>query len=716
MAKSEKMQKGSDSERAPLPDRTRVELSPFAENAQDTAKHRVPIEDDPPPRASRKSTSQPSIIVDDALDVEKSPPARKSSGLRRPKNGHAPEEDLDDEPPAEEPPENATRISPAPDRRPARPERPVADENATSAGPPISVEVISGPDEGVRLPIRGGRMIVGRGDGCDLKLTDASASRRHVELTVGPAGLVMRDLGSGNGTRVNGKREVEAVLAHRDEVSLGETVLRMIDELKRHDEEQEAARAAAEPRKAPPRRPGAPAVAEGDPATGSEDFEEAGRSTGVLDVPPAHHLPPAARPNLVDRFRGLPKQMRILVIAGLVLVFVVILATMASSVTPKPVVDPNKGLAKKEAEYTEVVKEAKRLLMDKKYAEALARYQDAKDLIDKPELAKPIEFAERNLKAKKLLDDAVAASQRADWDNAIAKVKDMDGDSDLADSAKDYEKKWTAQRDAELIEKIKTTAQSGDFGAARALVDKVPSELQENLRRDINDIEKQYANDKAGREHQAAVNAVIEKKRRAAQARMAVDQAVEPVVHKIELADFDGALRQCDRVAELNTSPAVIDKLKTLKRVIPGFGQAYTDGMSRFNGGAAEQAAPSLLRAFTLLEDMDIDSPKAEGQLRSKAAQALALKGRAAANRNEYGTAAHAYKDALKLSPESSQAREGLAEIRRHAQEVYETGYTLKERDPEAARRHFKDVIEMVPAGEELAKKAAKRLEELETR
>jgi len=107
------------------------------------------------------------------------------------------------------------------------------------------------------------------------------------------------------------------------------------------------------------------------------------------------------------------------------------------------------------------------------------------------------------------------------------------------------------------------------------------------------------------------------------------------------------------------------------------------------------------------------DDAKLESGLKAKTAQALAFKGRAAANRQEYGVAARAFKEALKINPDSREATSGLAAIKRNAEQIYSEGYALKERDPDAARKRFQDVIDMVPAGDEWAKKAQKRLNEL---
>jgi hypothetical protein len=79
-------------------------------------------------------------------------------------------------------------------------------------------------------PGAGTRFTIGRTQDCDLRLTDLSVSRSHAELTREEDGWLLNDLGSHNGTRVNGWliREPVPVRAG-DRVEFGSAVFIMRD-------------------------------------------------------------------------------------------------------------------------------------------------------------------------------------------------------------------------------------------------------------------------------------------------------------------------------------------------------------------------------------------------------------------------------------------------------------------------------------------------------
>ena len=74
------------------------------------------------------------------------------------------------------------------------------------------------------------RMTVGRDPGCDVSDGDPRLSRKHAEFLATPDGLVIRDLDSRNGIRVNGRRVQEATLTPGDMVEIAHLAVRFLDD------------------------------------------------------------------------------------------------------------------------------------------------------------------------------------------------------------------------------------------------------------------------------------------------------------------------------------------------------------------------------------------------------------------------------------------------------------------------------------------------------
>ncbi len=66
-------------------------------------------------------------------------------------------------------------------------------------------------------------VVVGRLSECDITIMDSNVSRRHAELRPHGEGYEVVDLGSTNGTRVNGVKVAERILRDGDEIAFGNT-------------------------------------------------------------------------------------------------------------------------------------------------------------------------------------------------------------------------------------------------------------------------------------------------------------------------------------------------------------------------------------------------------------------------------------------------------------------------------------------------------------
>jgi pSer/pThr/pTyr-binding forkhead associated (FHA) protein len=100
--------------------------------------------------------------------------------------------------------------------------------SARPAEPGRYIEV-QGTGETLLIPLGLGVTHVGRGLAADLRLDEASVSRRHAILVHNRAGARILDDRSSNGTYVNGRRVEQADLTNGDVLVMGRVVLRYLE-------------------------------------------------------------------------------------------------------------------------------------------------------------------------------------------------------------------------------------------------------------------------------------------------------------------------------------------------------------------------------------------------------------------------------------------------------------------------------------------------------
>ena len=147
-------------------------------------------------------------------------------------------------------------------------------------------------DGGPPIEIVKDLVVVGRKEECDLRLDHKSVSKMHCVIVKTDGLLLLRDLGSTNGTRVNGQRIRRAALLPNDQLGIANYKFRVY----------------LGPDQAPP----PPAEARGDEHTQHIDPKEVAellrKAAKERDVDPADsaEMPslPLQRNNLPDRYEG----------------------------------------------------------------------------------------------------------------------------------------------------------------------------------------------------------------------------------------------------------------------------------------------------------------------------------------------------------------------------------------------------------------------------
>lgn len=105
--------------------------------------------------------------------------------------------------------------------------QPVGEAATEATGPQLSgrfryaLVVERGPNAGLAYVLGEGDTSTGRSEDSDIFLGDVTVSRHHARFQVDDDGLLLEDLGSTNGTYVNGERRDRIRLEAGDEVIIG---------------------------------------------------------------------------------------------------------------------------------------------------------------------------------------------------------------------------------------------------------------------------------------------------------------------------------------------------------------------------------------------------------------------------------------------------------------------------------------------------------------
>lgn len=90
------------------------------------------------------------------------------------------------------------------------------------------LQVVKGRSATTTLKLADAVTSIGRHDDCQIRIKSSQVSRRHCELFEAGGKLAIRDLGSSNGTFVNGKKITgQQVLKSGDELTVGTVTLRV---------------------------------------------------------------------------------------------------------------------------------------------------------------------------------------------------------------------------------------------------------------------------------------------------------------------------------------------------------------------------------------------------------------------------------------------------------------------------------------------------------
>ncbi len=158
-----------------------------------------------------------------------------------------------------------------------------------SESPQFALRFISGKYQGGEFPLRMNReIIIGRSSDLDMVLVEDMVSRKHAKIETAEGAVFIQDLGSTNGTFVNGEKVTRSKLAEGDRILVGTSIIKMVaaDGASEAPSEGEA-RKALEARKASSGRPMS-GVIEEIPLPDLLQLLSTSRKTGVLTIAAPH--------------------------------------------------------------------------------------------------------------------------------------------------------------------------------------------------------------------------------------------------------------------------------------------------------------------------------------------------------------------------------------------------------------------------------------------
>jgi pSer/pThr/pTyr-binding forkhead associated (FHA) protein len=593
--------------------------------------------------------------------------------------------------------------------------------DSTRAGPPISIHVLEGPDAGKKKRFKSVRMVVGRGKDVDLRLSDTAVSRRHLELVHGDGGTLMRDLGGASGTKVNDERVDEKLLKHGDEIAIGRTLLRFVDELeavKQMRAEQDAREAEEKKKKEEEAKKkeeeaaakkksaleNATAANQGDADPNDPRFKE-GTQVRPLD---------SARPVPTRRGKGGLGDNKVVIMGGasvglvvLVVVLIIVLGKKDPPAPPPP--DPKETLA-----MTKMTM-ARTAIHDGDYARAVELIGDAEKLkpgIDEEGLAKVAQAEAAALEAFKdvraLMADGKYEEARQKLDAAPAGVtaKSDEEHGKLDKELKEAEAAYYTKKADELLE-------ARDVDGLRAAISKLPSNAQPLYRTKLEDLQQEMAKVAADEVKQDRNNKALAAKRAAEHRAQMIAEAFDAVERKFENGDYDRAVLECDRVVDANKGDDEIrERARKLKRLIPQFARYFVDAQRKVQANSFETAVRPLKQSEEIYNQIGFRGAMLDA-IHEQLAEASVRAGKAAAARNDIASAGNNFREALRLNPGDQRAKDGLASLQSKVMELYQRAYVEKDRDPRAAAEKFRIVIDTAAEGSELREKAQAQLDQL---
>lgn len=539
--------------------------------------------------------------------------------------------------------------------------------------------IIGGNDRGKEFPLIDGDNGIGRGLDNVIVLADIAVSRKHTLVCKEEGLFVVRDLGSGNGTLVNGAQTQVHRLQDGDQIELGNTLLRFSMPIS--------------------------ALAEAPTMIGGVGGAlPAGRAPMVQPQP---QEPATAQHAAIaqQQRKGLSRRQKLLIFGGATVVLLLLVAAgVKIALKKKPPPAPAKANASVEA--SKHYDKAIRFFRARKWQ--LARDHCLKVYALAPDFEEAKSCAARSLaekRAEEALGQAGKDLKKKDYEAARAQLSKIPASSVYKDDVRRLKQQTDDEQIEVLIASAKKLKEAGDTAAALAKLKEARKISPTN--QVVKTLHTELSKDGGGERPPRVVALKRSRPRASSPRRYSSKTPRKRTAPRSPKAPSGSAARKAlalyrsgsfDQAAQMLTQQASSvsgsrrARIKKLASAVKRAGMAITQARATRNTGAALALYRSALKY-----DAKVPGSPHRKKLRAEAVRVARLHATTSINRKAWRTAYQAVKAAERYGAPRSALQPILTRLEKEAKALFERGYTLRTRNRNQAQKLWQQVLRMVP-------------------
>lgn len=529
--------------------------------------------------------------------------------------------------------------------------------------------VTAGPKEGEEFPLEDEEYVVGRSTDNPICIQDTSVSRKHIALRRAGSGWTVSDLGSGNGTLVNGEQITdETALANGDIITMGDTEVTYTDV-------SNATMMVDITASANSARSRAPAAGGGVPVRpGRPERVRPGRAA-------KKEVDPAAQKKRKILMAG-GGVMAVMLIAGLV-----VIQAGKEKARQQLIFDQEKLTAQKKMLAT-MFQDAKNHIREGHYTEAKAKLLELQALAaDYPGLSDYLQQVDKEIPNQEHLKAAQAALGEKKLALAKAEVDKITAETTMFEQVN-------------ALKRGLQDAADGQAKQARSLLDNKQLDQAKAITDDVLAIYPESRDAKLINEEAVRLIRV-----RDTPVAPPPPPPTAPPWEQASARFVDGDLSGAVALANACVSKP---KCKEMLKDMTEFGNLYKK--------MEDLDAKGLARLLAL--DKDISGSRGPSKMArnagTRAANIFYKSASAARAAGQWSRAVEYARRTLQADPGHAGANNILVELRQKAKDLYLQAYALKDANPEDAAPKFREVIAMTPADDETHQKAQTWLDKIQ--